>query len=64
MPELPQRIYLTRKDVIAAVGSRAQLEKLEAAGKLTRVFLPGFTRAHYERAQVKQVLDRLGGGAS
>lgn len=64
MSELPQRIYLTRKDVLAAVGGRVQLEMLEAARKLSRVKLPGYTRAHYLRADVKRVLDDLGGRGS
>lgn len=64
MPELPAKIYLTRKEVLKAVGGRVQLEMLEAAKKLKRRFLPGYTRAHYLRADVKRVLDDLGGGGS
>lgn len=64
MPELPRKIYLTRAEVITAVGGRSQLEMLEAEKKLTRHFLPGYKRAHYQRAQVKRVLDGLWGGSS
>lgn len=64
MPELPKKIYLTRKEVLVAVGGRVQLEMLEAARKLRRHTLPGYVRAHYLRAEVKRVLDDLGGGSS
>lgn len=64
MPELPNKIYLTRKDVLTAVGGRAQLERLEAAKKLTRRYPPGYTHARYLRADVKRVLDDLGGASS
>lgn len=58
---LPDKIYLTRKEVIVAVKGRAQLELLEAEGKLVRRYPAGHVRARYVRAEVKRVLDDLGG---
>jgi hypothetical protein len=60
MPPLPAKIFLTRQDVITAVRGRRQLEQLEAAGKLERVYPAGYKRARYVRADVKRVLDDLG----
>lgn len=64
MITLPAKIYLSRKDVLAAVGGRVQLERLERAGALKRRFLPGYVHARYLRADVKRVLDDLGAGSS
>jgi hypothetical protein len=64
MTALPEQIYLTRKVVLTAVGGRAQLERLEAERKLTRRYPAGHVRARYVRAEVKRVLDDLGGRGS
>ncbi len=56
---IPDKIYLTRKDVLALVGGRRQLEKLERARRLRRVKLPGYTWAHYRHGEVKRVVDEL-----
>lgn len=64
MSTLPAKVYLTRKDVLAAVGGRVQLERLEAAQQLKRRILPGYTHARYLRADVKRVLDDLAAGSS
>lgn len=58
-PVLPHKVYLRRKEVEAAVGGWRQLLALERAGHLRRHYLPGYTRAHYARAEVQAVLDRL-----
>lgn len=57
MPSLPPKIYLRRKDVIAAVGGRRQLQRLELSKALRRYHLPGYSRAHYLRAEVQAVLN-------
>lgn len=59
--KLPDKIYLTRAEVIAVVGGRSQLEQLEAEKKLVRRYPAGHVRARYVRAEVKRVLDDLGG---
>jgi hypothetical protein len=64
MTALPQKIYLTRAEVREAVGGRRQLEHLERESRLTRTYPAGLKRARYLRAQVKQVLDGLGGPLS
>lgn len=56
---IPNKVYLTRGDVIGLVGGRRQLEKLERSGRLRRVPITGYKWAHYERAQVKRLLDDL-----
>lgn len=61
---IPAKVYLSRKDVLALVGGRAQLQALEAAGKLQRHRLPGYTRARYLFAEIKRVLDDLRAGSS
>lgn len=63
MTQLPEKIYLTRKEVLIAVGGRAQLESLEAGPRpqLKRHYPAGHIRARYVRAEVKRVLDDLGG---
>jgi hypothetical protein len=61
MPALPAKVYLRRKEVEAVVGGWRQLAALEAAGRVQRVILPGYTRAHYPRAQVQAVLVALYG---
>jgi len=60
-PELPQKVYLRRKEVCAAVGGRRQLAALERAGKVRAIRLPGYTRQHYTRASVTAALAELGG---
>lgn len=64
MTALPNRIYLTRKEVLTAVGGRPQLERLEAEKRLVRTYPAGHVRARYVRADVKRVLDDLGGRGS
>lgn len=64
MIKLPQKIWLTRKEVISAVGGREQLRHLEQAGRLQRAHPGGLVHARYTYAQVKRVLDDLGAGAS
>jgi hypothetical protein len=66
MTSLPEKIYLTRKEVLVAVGGRAQLEALEAGPRprLRRHYPAGHIRARYVRAEVKRVLDDLGGRSS
>lgn len=61
VPDLPAKVYLRRKEVEAVVGGWRQLAALEAAGKLSRQILPGYTRAHYARAEVQAVLVTLYG---
>jgi hypothetical protein len=56
MPDLPQKVYLRRKEVVAAVGGWRQLKALASAGHLRPVHLPGYSRAHYVRAEVQAVL--------
>ena len=58
---LPSRVYLTRKAVISALGSRRQLEKAEASGQLRRVPLAGYKIAHYRRADLARYLAEVGG---
>jgi hypothetical protein len=58
---LPQRVYLTRKDVLTALGGRRQLAKAEASGHLRRVPLAGYKIAHYVRADVVRYLTQVGG---
>ena len=61
---IPNKIYLTRGDVAPLVGGRRQLEKLEKQKRLTRVFIAGYTWAHYAREEVKRLLDgRFPGGS-
>lgn len=64
MTQLPEQIYLSRQTVLAAVGGRRQLERLESQKRITRHHLPGYTRARYLRAEIKRVLDDLGGPSS
>ena len=61
MTSLPEKIYLTRAEVLHAVGGRSQLERLEAEKRLARCYPAGHVRARYVRAEVKRVLDDLGG---
>ena len=58
---LPNKVYLRRKEVEAAVGGRRQLDLLEKTGQLRGVRLPGYDRKHYARATVQIVLVRLFG---
>mgnify|MGYP003652941914 CR=1 FL=1 len=58
---LPAKVYLRRKEVESVVGGWRQLAALEAAGRLRRIILPGYTRAHYARAEVQAVLLALYG---
>jgi hypothetical protein len=64
MTALPAKIYLTRQDVISAVGSRRQLETLEADGRIRRYYPAAYKRARYMRAEIKRVLDDLRGTSS
>lgn len=56
---LPPKVYLRRKEVESVVGGWRQLKALEAAGHLRPVHLPGYTRAHYVRAEVQSVVTTL-----
>lgn len=53
---LPDKVYLTRGDLIRALGSRNKLRQAERAGNLARVALPGYKIAHYRRADVARYL--------
>lgn len=59
---LPEKVFLKRKPVLQAVGGRAELEKLENEGMLTRLYLTGYKCAHYRRAQVMRVVKIIHGG--
>lgn len=58
------RIYLPRKEVLALVGGRRQLEKLERGRELRRCYPAGLKQARYLAHDVKLILDRLGAGSS
>ena len=60
-PSLPAKVYLRRKEVIAAVGGWRQLKALASAGHLRPVLLPGYSQAHYVRAEVQSALTTLYG---
>jgi hypothetical protein len=57
--EIPQKVYLRRKEVERIVGGRRQLEALLRAGQLRGVRLPGYALMHYPRASVCAVMDTL-----
>lgn len=64
LPALPSKLLLTRSEVEAAVGGRRIREQLEREKRLTRGYYGGLKHARYRLAQVKQVLDDLGGSES
>ena len=64
MPELPNKIYLSRSDVARALGGRRQLEAVERQGLLARHYPAGYVRARYVRGEVKKVIDALATSAS
>lgn len=57
---LPNKVYLTRGDVIRALGSRRKLRQAEGARHLARVMLPGYKIAHYRRADLARYLAEVG----
>lgn len=64
MPELPDKIYLSRSEVARVLGGRRQLERIERQGLLSRYYPAGYVRARYIRGEVKKVIDALATGAS
>ena len=64
MTALPDKIYLTRGEVLDVVGGKVQLRVLEGERRLVRRYPAGLKRARYLRVEVKRVLDDLGGRAS
>lgn len=54
--EIPQKVYLRRKEVERIVGGRRQLEALLRAGQLRGVRLPGYALMHYPRAMVCEIV--------
>lgn len=61
MTTLPERFYLKRKAVLAVVGGRRELEKHERQKTLKRVYLRGYTCAHYIRSEVEAVQRKMHG---
>lgn len=64
MAILPNKVFLPRAVVVAAVGGWRVLARLEAEGRLTRHYPAGMKRARYKRAEVQRLLDDLFGRVS
>lgn len=54
--KLPDRFWLTRKTVIAAVGNWRRLTALEASHQLRRHYPAGLKHARYRRDEVARVI--------
>jgi len=56
MPNLPNKVWLSRKNVIAAVGNWRRLKALEASRNLTRHYPCGLKHARYRRDEVARLV--------
>jgi hypothetical protein len=54
--QLPNKLWLSRKTVIAAVGNWRRLKALEASNELRRHYPAGLKQARYRRDEVARLV--------